>query len=101
MKLLRIEDDMDLGMWGIWVRTLDDAARHLDHDSCDLVLLDLGLPDGGADDYLVRPFVLADLLSRLRALACRSYGFDGDTIKVRARRVSVLASVTRLPLAAG
>ena len=143
MKILLVEDDLDLGngvrialsdqgMEVLWVRTLDDALRLLEHDSCDLVLLDLGLPDGdglhllsrlrrdksalpvlilsardalddrvrgldsGADDYLVKPFVLAELLSRVRALARRSYGFDGDTIEVRGlqmhmptRRVSV------------
>jgi two-component system response regulator QseB len=42
----------------------------------------LGL-DAGADDYLVKPFALAELLSRLRALARRSYGYEGDTIEVR------------------
>ncbi|ELX10154.1 two component response regulator [Janthinobacterium sp. HH01] len=147
MKILLIEDDLDLGngvrialseqgMDVVWVRTLDDASRSLAHDGCDLVLLDLGLPDGdgltlltqlrrnpvqgdsgvpvlilsardalddrlagldrGADDYLVKPFVLAELLSRVRALARRSYGFDGETIEVRGlvlhaptRRVSV------------
>lgn len=136
MKILLIEDDLDLGngvrialseqgMDVVWVRTLDDATRRLEYDGCDLVLLDLGLPDGdglqllsrlrrsrardewaaglpvlilsardavsdrlsgldgGADDYLVKPFVLAELLSRVRALARRSYGFDGETIELR------------------
>ena len=150
MKILLIEDDLDLGngvrialsdqgMDVVWVRTLEDAARSLEHDSCDLVLLDLGLPDGdgmqllgrlrrdksglpvlilsardtlgdrlrgldsGADDYLVKPFVLAELLSRVRALARRSYGFDGDTIEVRGlllhaptRRVSVAGRALEL-----
>lgn len=148
MKILLIEDDLDLGngvrialsgqgMDVVWVRTLEDATRSLEQGGCDLVLLDLGLPDGdglqllarlrqgraqkdssglpvlilsardavedrlsgldgGADDYLVKPFVLAELLSRVRALARRSYGFDGETIAVRGlqlhaptRRVSV------------
>jgi two-component system, OmpR family, response regulator QseB len=101
------------------VRKLADAASFLDTELCDLVLLDLGLPDGdglqlltrlrrersdlpvlilsardalpdrlrgldsGADDYLVKPFELAELLSRLRALARRSYGFDGERLELR------------------
>lgn len=130
MKILLIEDDLDLGngirialvdqrMDVVWVRKLADAASFLDADLCDLVLLDLGLPDGdgmqllirlrrshsalpvlilsardalpdrlhgldsGADDYLVKPFELAELLSRLRALARRSYGFDGEQLELR------------------
>jgi two-component system response regulator QseB len=130
MKVLLIEDDMDIGngvrialtdqgMSVIWVRRLADALASLETAAHDIVLLDLGLPDGdgitllqrlrrerqalpvliitardslsdkltgldaGADDYLVKPFALAELLSRLRALARRSYGYDGDTIEVR------------------
>jgi two-component system response regulator QseB len=130
MNILLIEDDLDLGngirialqdsgMDVTWVRRLGDAQRQLDTVAHDLVLLDLGLPDGdglqllqrlrrdhrtlpvliltardaledrllgldsGADDYLVKPFALAELLSRVRALARRSYGFDGATLELR------------------
>ena len=130
MKILVVEDDFDLatgirvalqtqGMEVVWVRRIEDARRILDGEGCDLLLLDLGLPDGdglgllqhvrraesrlpvlilsardalddrllgldnGADDYLVKPFVLAEMLSRVRALARRSYGFDDETIRMR------------------
>lgn len=130
MKILLIEDDMDMGngirialsdqgMDVTWVRRLADAQSQLAQRGFDLLLLDLGLPDGdgmsllaalrsgrarvpililsardaladrlqgldaGADDYLVKPFVLAELLSRVRALARRSYGFDGETLELR------------------
>jgi two-component system response regulator QseB len=39
--------------------------------------------DSGADDYLVKPFALAELLSRVRALARRSFGLVNDTIEIR------------------
>jgi two-component system response regulator QseB len=130
MKILLAEDDFDLatgirvalqtqGMEVVWVRRVEEALRVLETEGCDLVLLDLGLPDGdgfevlerlrqdkerlpvlilsardglydrlrgldsGADDYMVKPFVLAELLSRVRALTRRSYGGDGATFEVR------------------
>jgi two-component system response regulator QseB len=130
MNILLVEDDLELGngarialtdqgMTVVWVRRLADAVAALDNSLTDLVLLDLGLPDGdglnllkrlrrerntlpvlvitardalddrltgldsGADDYLVKPFALAELLSRIRALARRSYGFGGDTLELR------------------
>ena len=130
MNVLLVEDDIDIGngvrialgdqgMTVVWVRRLADALDSLETAAHDIVLLDLGLPDGdglsllqrlrrerkampvliltardaledkllgldaGADDYLVKPFALAELLSRLRALARRSYGYEGDTVEVR------------------
>src|SRR5256885_10466779 len=143
MKLLLVEDDLDLGN-GVrlalqdqrfdvtWVRRIAEARPLLDQGACDLLVLDLGLPDGdglsllarvrrerkdlpililtardglddrlrgldgGADDYVVKPFALAELLSRISALRRRSLGteeqvFDvrGLVLNERSRRVSV------------
>lgn len=143
MRLLLVEDDLDLGngvrialgdhaMDVVWVRRLSDVLRTLEQQSFEMVLLDLGLPDGdgislltrlrrewrrlpvlilsardslhdrlhgldsGADDYLVKPFALVELVSRVRALARRSYGQGDGTLHLRGlslheptRRVSV------------
>jgi DNA-binding response OmpR family regulator len=100
-----------------WVRSLENAAAFADFNPYDVVLLDLGLPDGdgldlirawrasgrstpvlvltargelndrvrgldeGADDYLVKPFELREMVSRCRALLRR----PGDIAPVQLR----------------
>ena len=57
MNVLLVEDDMalgngvrialgDQGMSVVWVRRMEEAARAVEAGACDLVVLDLGLPDG-------------------------------------------------------
>ncbi|WP_417307670.1 response regulator [Devosia sp.] len=121
MRILLVEDDEALG--GAlrdhvraeghavdWMRRLDDATEARAATPYDLILLDLGLPDGrgldflralrregkatpvmiltamdqlsmridglnaGADDYLVKPFDLDELIARLGAVARRYAG---------------------------
>jgi two-component system, OmpR family, response regulator QseB len=150
MNILLVEDDLDLGESARialadegfrvqWLRRRTDALLSLQRWPVDVVLLDLGLPDGdgielltrirrehgappvivitardaladrlkgldsGADDYLVKPFALAELLSRIRALARRCYGGDGDVLQLRGltvhlatRRVLVDGGVVEL-----
>src|SRR5215475_6213720 len=137
-SVLVVEDD--LGIATQLVRGLSRGGYAVDHVTTgrdalsradpDVVLLDLGLPDGdgvdvcrqlrqrsglaiivvtargeepervlsldaGADDYLVKPFGLAELLARIRAVLRRVHPC-GDVLRhgplvvdVRARRVTV------------
>ena len=128
MKLLLVEDDLDLGN-GVrlalqdqridvtWVRRIAEAEPLLDEGTCDLLVLDLGLPDGnglsllarvrrersdlpililtardglddrlrgldgGADDYVVKPFALAELLSRIRHSGAAVWAWMSRSLK--------------------
>ncbi|HEV2516138.1 MAG TPA: response regulator transcription factor [Devosia sp.] len=120
MRILLIEDDhvlgaairdylLSAGHAADWMQRIDDARHALTGVPYELVLLDLGLPDGrgldllrelrkadnavpviittaqdqvsvrveglnaGADDYLVKPFDLAEMAARIAAVA-RRYG---------------------------
>jgi DNA-binding response OmpR family regulator len=137
-SVLVVEDD--LGIATQLMRGLSRSGYAVDHVTTggdamsradpDVVLLDLGLPDGdgvdicrqlrqrsavaiivvtargeepervlaldaGADDYLVKPFGLAELLARIRAVLRRVHPGDGVlrhgplAVDVRARKVTV------------
>ncbi|HEX7383461.1 MAG TPA: response regulator [Burkholderiaceae bacterium] len=145
MKVLLVEDDRELralmqgslALEGFAVRSaasVSEAEALLAHDPPDLVVLDLGLPDGdgavlvarirrasampilvvsarhveaqkialldaGADDYLTKPFGVAELLARVRvalrhrgttlAPAVTQHELDDLRIDLEARRVEL------------
>lgn len=123
MRLLLVEDDLDLGaallrsleaarFETLWVRRLGDGVAHLRDGDFHALVLDIGLPDGeghsllaqaraagdatpvlvvtarsalderlralngGADDYVVKPFATEELIARLHALIRRAHGFS-------------------------
>lgn len=111
---------------------LESATRLLGGDEYDIVILDLGLPDGdglewlgsqrairrfpptvilsarnalgdrvagldgGAEDYLVKPFEFDELLARLRVLTRRSMGGRGAVITVGSLHFDVEARSANL-----
>lgn len=136
MRVLLVEDHPSLGeslqaalkesRYAVdWVRTIEAADAALFTARYDLLLLDLGLPDGdgtdflrmcrrngyalpilvltargglndrvdgldgGADDYLVKPFDLSEMLSRCRALLRRPGQLESDVIEFADIRVEV------------
>jgi two-component system OmpR family response regulator len=127
MRVLLVEDDRMIGeaveqalkdaKYAVdWVRDGLTAINTIEHQTYDLVLLDLGLPkkdgfevlrtirgrgnsvsllimtardathdriqglDLGADDYMVKPFEIGELLARMRAVSRRKGGTAGPIL---------------------
>ncbi len=85
-------DGLDVARWirshGLTTPVLVLTARA---DEVDLVV---GL-DAGADDYVTKPFRLAELLARVRALLRRSHGDDAETDELTAQNVRMDLSAHR------
>ncbi|WP_086933493.1 response regulator [Agarilytica rhodophyticola] len=129
MRVLIVEDDQIIGSGLVqsltnnnytvdWVETVASAQAALVTQTYDILILDIGLPDGsgldilyklrrennqmpvliltaydeisskisgldaGADDYLIKPFDLNELLARMRALRRRSNGSGSPVLQI-------------------
>ena len=150
MKLLLLEDDVELGAGllklfqadrfeVVWVEHLAKALEYAHAFDFHCIVTDLNLPDGagfdlierlraqgdavpilvmtarsalpdrlralkgGADDYVVKPFALEELLARVHGLIRRAHGFAGQawkvgdlTLDVREQQVQVAGQVVGL-----
>lgn len=129
MRVLVVEDDrvigdgisqaLDMEDYAVdWVEDVESAETALSTNDYELLVLDIGLPDGsgldvlkkmrgqkndmpvliltayddtsfkvkgldaGADDYLIKPFKLEELLARLRALRRRAGGRASPVLEI-------------------
>jgi two-component system, OmpR family, response regulator len=87
MKVLIVEDDAELrsvlgrgleeeGFTVEAVATGAELLARVADGLPDVFVIDIGLPDAGGDDYVSKPFALAELVVRLHALIRRSGGSD-------------------------
>ncbi len=134
-NLLLVEDDLSLidgleyslrknGFSTDIARTVQEAMVELNQQNYDLLILDLGLPDGsgfeicrkvrqtsevpiifltaseeevnivmgldmGGDDYIVKPFKLNELISRINALLRRSKLSAGKPVELMSNNITV------------
>ncbi|MBB6459345.1 response regulator transcription factor [Flammeovirga kamogawensis] len=148
MKLLLIEDNEALSEGVIsafkdqkisieWVSTLEEARDKIGVYEYDILVVDLGLPDGngldivklikqvdpnagvlivtardsiddkvlgldlGADDYITKPFHMAELIARVRSLFRRKKFKGSNDIIIKELKVDILSknvSVNNIPL---